>query len=81
MLPLLRLSNVPQGQLNVAKRKEKSIRRTTGKGSNYRKTKSDAGTTKKGDNAYRRNNHGSKLKTAVTGKGKKGRKAAKIRKS
>ena len=63
------------------KRKEKSIRRTTGKGGNYRKTKSGAGMTKKGVKAYRRKNPGSKLKTAVTGKVKKGRKAAKRRKS
>ena len=52
------------------KRKEKSIRRTTkGKGANYRPTKKGAGMT------------GSKLKTAVTGKVKKGSKAAKRRKS
>jgi len=66
----------------VAKRKRaKSIRRTTGKGGNYRKTKSGAGMTKKGVKAYRRKNPGSKLKTAVTGKVKKGSKAAKRRKS
>ena len=33
---------------------EKPIRRTTGKGGNYRKTKSGAGMTKKGVAAYRR---------------------------
>ncbi|MEC8173951.1 MAG: DUF6321 domain-containing protein [Pseudomonadota bacterium] len=37
--------------------------------------------TKKGVAAYRRANPGSKLKTAVTGKVKKGSKAAKRRKS
>ena len=37
--------------------------------------------TKKGVAAYRRKNPGSKLKTAVTGKVKKGSKAAKRRKS
>ena len=64
------------------KRKEKSIRRTTkGKGANYRSTKSGAGMTKKGVAAYKRKNPGSKLKTAVTGKVKKGSKAAKRRKS
>ena len=62
-------------------RKEKSIRRTTGKGGNYRKTKSGAGMTKKGVAAYKRKNPGSKLKTAVTGKVKKGSKAAGRRKS
>jgi hypothetical protein len=66
----------------AAKRKRaKAIRRTTGKGGNYRKTKSGAGMTKKGVIAYRRKNPGSKLKTAVTGKVKKGSKAAKRRKS
>ena len=54
---------------------------TTGKGANYRPTKSGAGMTKKGVAAYRRANPGSKLKTAVTGKVKPGSKAAKRRKS
>jgi hypothetical protein len=62
-------------------RSENPIRRTTGKGGNYRKTKAGAGMTKKGVAAYRRANPGSKLKTAVTGKVKKGSKAAKRRKS
>ena len=44
---------------------------------NYRSTKSGAGMTKAGVKAYRRLNPGSKLKTAVTGKVKKGSKAAK----
>ena len=61
--------------------RDKPIARTTGKGGNYRKTKSGAGMTKKGVAAYRRANPGSKLKTAVTGKVKKGSKAAKRRKS
>ena len=66
----------------MAKRKEKAIRRTTtGKGANYRKTSKGAGMTKKGVAAYRKANPGSKLKTAVTGKGKKGSAAAKRRKS
>ena len=61
---------------------EKSIRKTTtGKGANYRKTKSGAGMTAKGVRAYRAANPGSKLKTAVTGKVKKGSKAANRRKS
>jgi len=63
------------------KRKTKAIRRTTGKGGNYRPTKAGAGMTAKGVKAYRRKNPGSKLKTAVTGKVKKGSKAAKRRKS
>ena len=65
----------------MARKKEKPIRKTTGKGGNYRKTKDGAGMTKKGVAAYRRANPGSKLKTAVTGKVKKGSAAAKRRKS
>ena len=63
------------------KRKAKPIAKTVGKGGNYRSTKSGAGMTKKGVAAYRKKNPGSKLKTAVTGKVKKGSKAAKRRKS
>ena len=64
------------------KRKENPIRKTTkGKGANYRSTKSGAGMTAKGVRAYRKANPGSKLKTAVTGKVKKGSKSAKRRKS
>ena len=63
-------------------KKEKPIRRTTkGKGATYRKTSKGAGMTKKGVKAYRKKNPGSKLKTAVTGKVKKGSTAAKRRKS
>lgn len=47
----------------------------------YRSTKSGAGMTRAGVKKYRRDNPGSKLKTAVTGKVKKGSKAAKRRKS
>jgi len=63
------------------RKKAKPIRRTTGKGGNYRPTKSGAGMTKKGVAAYKRKNPSSKLKTAVTGKVKKGSAAAKRRKS
>ena len=48
---------------------------------NYRPTKSGAGMTRAGVAAHRRANPGSKLKTAVTGKVKKGSKAANRRKS
>jgi|TARA_R100000458_G_scaffold8864_1_gene6998 hypothetical protein len=65
----------------MPKAKEKPIPRTTGKGGNYRKTAAGAGMTKKGVKAYRAANPGSKLQTAVTGKVKKGSKAAKRRKS
>ena len=60
---------------------DKPIRKTTGKGGNYRKTTSGAGMTAKGVAAHRRANPGSKLKTAVTGTVKKGSAAAKRRKS
>ena len=43
----------------------------------FRSTKSGAGMTKAGVARYRRENPGSKLKTAVTGKVKAGSKAAK----
>ena len=45
------------------------------KSGHKRPTKSGAGMTAKGVAAYRRKNPGSKLKTAVTGKVKKGSKA------
>ena len=48
---------------------------------NFRPTEKGAGMTKAGTARYRRENPGSKLKTAVTGKVKKGSKAAKRRKS
>jgi|TARA_R100001460_G_scaffold49810_1_gene88050 hypothetical protein len=64
------------------RKRDKPIPRTTkGKGANYRSTESGAGMTKKGVAAYRKANPGSKLQTAVTGKVKKGSKAAKRRKS
>jgi hypothetical protein len=47
----------------------------------FRSTKSGAGMTKAGVDRYRRENPGSKLKTAVTGKVKPGSKDAKRRKS
>ena len=50
-------------------------------GGHKRPTKSGAGMTKKGVAKYRRDNPGSKRKTAVTGKVKAGSKAAKRRKS
>ena len=65
----------------MARKKQKNIRRTTGKGGNYITTKKGAGMTRAGIRAYRRANPGSKLKMAVTGKVKPGSKAAKRRKS
>ena len=40
----------------MARKKENTIRKTTGKGGNYRKTKAGAGMTKKGVAAYRKKN-------------------------
>ena len=65
----------------AAKRKKSNMKGITiGRGMK-RPTKSGAGMTKKGVAKYRRQNPGSKLKTAVTGKVKKGSKDAKRRKS
>jgi hypothetical protein len=50
-------------------------------GGQKRPTKSGAGMTKKGVAKYRKDNPGSKLKTAVTGSVKKGSKDSKRRKS
>ena len=58
-----------------------SMKGHTIKGGHKRPTKAGAGMTKKGVAKYRRDNPGSKLKTAVTGKVKPGSKAAKRRKS
>ena len=66
---------------NSPLKKAEPRKTTKGKGANYRSTKSGAGMTAKGVRAYRKANPGSKLKTAVTGKVKKGSKAAKRRKS
>ena len=61
----------------MPRKKETPIRRTTsGKGDNYRKTKSGAGMTKKGVKEYRKKNPGSKLQTAVTEKNPTGKRAA-----
>ena len=59
-----------------------TMRKTTkGKGRTFRSTKEGAGMTSKGVKQYRKENPGSKLKTAVTGDVKPGSKAAKRRKS
>jgi len=64
------------------KKKSARLRKTTkGKGRNFRTKEEGAGMTAKGVKEYRKKNPGSKLKTAVTGKVKKGSKAAKRRKS
>ena len=62
--------------------KDTEPRKTTkGKGRNFRTVKEGAGMTAAGVRKYRKKNPGSKLKTAVTGKVKRGSKAAKRRKS
>jgi hypothetical protein len=65
----------------MATRKKDNMKGMTIGGGHKRPTKSGAGLTAKGVAKYRRQNPGSKLKTAVTGKVKKGSKAAKRRKS
>ena len=78
--PIKLVDNSP---LEKRKRKKSNEPRKTtkGKGRNFRTVKEGAGMTAKGVATYRRKNPGSKLKTAVTGKVKKGSKAAKRRKS
>ena len=63
------------------KKKRGSMKGYTIKGGHKRPTKSGAGMPAKGVAKYSRENPGSKLKTAVTGKVKAGSKAAKRRKS
>jgi len=65
----------------MKKRKGKGMKGMSVKSGDKRPTKAGAGMTAKGVRKYRRNNPGSKLKTAVTGKVKRGSKAAKRRKS
>lgn len=58
------------------------VRKTTkGKGRNFRSADEGAGMTEKGVKAYKKENPGSKLQTAVTGDVKPGSKDAKRRKS
>ena len=61
--------------------KGKGMKGMSIKSGDKRPTKKGAGMTAKGVAKYRKNNPGSKLKTAVTGKVKKGSKDAKRRKS
>ena len=63
------------------KKKGTGMKGMSQKSGDKRPTKKGAGMTAKGVAKYRRNNPGSKLRTAVTGKVKKGSKAAKRRKS
>ena len=63
------------------KRKPSNMKGMTIGGGQKRSTKSGAGMTAKGVAKYRRQNPGSNLKTAVTGKVKPGSKSANRRKS
>ncbi len=58
------------------KRKRGGLKGFTQKSGDMRPTKSEAGMTKKGVAKYRRQNPGSKLKTAVTEKKPTGKRAA-----
>ena len=70
-----------EGKDEVKKLSEDDMKGMSVKSGHKRPTKSGAGMTAKGVAAYRRRNPGSKLKTAVTGKVKKGSKDANRRKS
>ena len=65
----------------MATRKKSNMKGITIGSGNKRPTKQGAGMSAKGVAKYRRQNPGSKLKTAVTGKVKPGSKAANRRKS
>jgi hypothetical protein len=68
--------------LKCGEKSPAEMRKTTkGKGRTFRTKEEGAGMTSKGVKQYRKENPGSKLKTAVTGKVKPGSKAAKRRKS
>ena len=69
------------GQADMAKKKKGSMKGMSVKSGDKRSTKAGAGMTAKGVRKYRRQNPGSKFQTAVTGKVKRGSKAAKRRKS
>ena len=60
---------------------EQSNKRTKGKDRHFRTPEEGAGMTSKGVASYKRNNPGSKLQTAVTGKVKAGSKDANRRKA
>ena len=65
----------------MSPRKKSNMKGMTIGGGEKRSTASGAGLTEKGVKKYRKQNPGSKLKTAVTGKVKPGSKSAKRRKS
>ena len=65
----------------MRKRKGSGMKGMSVKSGDKRPTKAGAGMTAKGVRKYRKQNPGSKLQTAVTGKVKPGSKAAKRRKS
>jgi len=73
---------VANPSLKCGEKSPTEMRKTTkGKGRTFRTKEEGAGMTAKGVKQYRKENPGSKLKTAVTGKVKPGSKAAKRRKS
>tara|TARA_R100001369_G_scaffold12140_3_gene26050 strand:- start:6 stop:347 length:342 start_codon:yes stop_codon:yes gene_type:complete len=72
----------PERVSSMYKESPMSMRKTTkGKDRTFRTPEEGAGMTSKGVAAYKRENPGSKLQTAVTGKVKPGSKAAGRRKS
>ena len=80
--PPIQHIDVSNNESPTLRRKSNEPRKTTkGKGRNFRTVKEGAGMTSAGVKKYKSKNPGSKLKTAVTGKVKRGSKAAKRRKS
>ena len=77
----IKKQKLPEPKLREENIQEDDMKGMSVKSGHKRPTKSGAGMTAKGVAAYRRRNPGSKLKTAVTGKVKKGSKDAKRRKS
>ena len=77
----IKKQKLPEPKLREENIQEDDMKGMSVKSGHKRPTKSGAGMTQKGVAAYRRRNPGSKLKTAVTGKVKKGSKDAKRRKS
>ena len=79
--PLSFPNNTKNADIALPSPVDKVAKTTKGKGRNFRSADEGAGMTEKGVKAYKKENPGSKLQTAVTGDVKPGSKAAKRRKS
>ena len=67
--PIFEMDSPLEKRRRKRKKSNEPRKTTKGKGRNFRTVKEGAGMTSKGVKEYRRKNPGSKLKTAVTGKG------------